>query len=296
MLYLPLRPTQERLWYFPMMNDQPLPAATPGTGGVSRAAGTRSGPSLARLHSRALYRPVPPVECDDDGYPYRDGRPVESTLHDDLRIYAKGALRERYAARADVFVASDLGLFFERGDRKALLVPDVLVSFGVDREHRLSYKAWEEGAIPDFVLELLSARTWRRDVAAKPPLYEAIGVGEYWIFDPIGKLPEPIVGRRLDAAGVYRRVREQPGGGYRSEVLGLDLMEHGDGFRFRDPATGEILPDDVESFAQRQAAERARQTAERAREAAERARDEETAARQVAEARVAKLEKLLRQR
>lgn len=258
-----------------MMNDQPLPAATPGTGGVSRAAGTRSGPSLARLHSRALYRPVPPVECDDDGYPYRDGRPVESTLHDDLRIYAKGALRERYAARADVFVASDLGLFFERGDRRALLVPDVLVSFGVDREHRLSYKAWEEGTTPDFVLELLSARTWRRDVAAKPPLYEAIGVGEYWIFDPISKLPEPIVGRRLDAAGVYRTVREQPGGGYHSEVLGLDLIVHGDGLRFRDPTTGEILPDHVEAVAQR---------------------DREAAARQAAEARVAQLEERLRQR
>lgn len=251
-----------------MMNDQTLPAATPGTGGVSRAAGTHSGSSLARLHSRALYRPVPPVECDDDGYPYRDGRPVESTLHDDLRIYAKGALRERYAERADVFVASDLGLFFERGDRRALLVPDVLVSFGVDREHRLSYKAWEEGTTPDFVLELLSARTWRRDVAAKPPLYEAIGVGEYWVFDPISKLPEPIVGRRLDAAGVYRPVREQSGGGYHSEVLGLDLIVHGDGFRFRDPTTGEILPDHLESEAKRRAAE----------------------------ARVAELEELLRQR
>ena len=165
----------------------------------------RSDPSLARLHSRALYRPVPQVECDDDGYPYRDGAPVESTLHDTLRSYASGALRARYQARDDVFVAAELGLFFERGDRKALLVPDVLVSFGVDPENRLSYKAWEEGAIPDFVLELLSVRTWRRDVAAKPRLYEAIGVREYWIFDPIGKLPEPIVGRRLDAGGGTRK-------------------------------------------------------------------------------------------
>ena len=250
-----------------MMNDQPPPAATPGTGGASRAAGTRSGPSLARLHSRALYRPVPPVECDDDGYPYRDGAPVESTLHGELRSYASGALKVRYAARDDVFVAAELGLFFERGDRNALLVPDVLVTFGVGTAHRLSYKAWEERSIPDFVLELLSARTWRRDVAVKPPLYEAIGVGEYWIFDPIGKLPEPIVGRRLDAAGVYRPVREQPGGGYRSDVLGLDLIVHGDGFRFRDPTTGEILPDHVE----------------------------EAMARRAAEARVAQLEELLRQ-
>ena len=270
-----------------MMNDQPLPSATPGTGRVSGAAGTHSGPSLARLHSRALYRPVPPVECDDDGYPYRDGKPVESTLHEDLRSYARSALRARYAARDDVFVAADLGLFFERGNRKALLAPDVLVSFGVAQEHKNSYKAWEEGAVPDYVLELLSPRTWRRDVVVKPPLYEAIGVGEYWIFDPIGKLPHPVVGRRLDEAGVYRPVEELPGGGYRSDVLGLDLIVHDDGlgfrdpeivrangFRFRDPETGEILPDGVEAVAQR---------------------NREAAARQATEARVAELEKLLHQ-
>ncbi|MDE0419316.1 MAG: Uma2 family endonuclease [Gammaproteobacteria bacterium] len=280
--YLARTQRQEHLWYFPMMNDQPLPAATPGADGAARATGTRSEPSLARRHSRALYRPVPPVECDDDGYPFRDGAPVESTLHEELRTYASSALKARYAARDDVFVAAELGLFFERGNRKALLAPDALVSFGVNAEHRLSYKAWEEGAIPDFVLELLSARTWRRDVVVKPPLYEAIGVHEYWIFDPIGKLADPIVGRRLDAAGVYRPVQEQSAGGYRSEVLGLDLLLHGDGFRFRDPKTGEILSDHVEAVAQRRAAERAR--------------DEETAARRAAEARIAQLEKRLRQR
>ncbi|MDE0421710.1 MAG: Uma2 family endonuclease [Gammaproteobacteria bacterium] len=256
-----------------MMNDQPLPAATPGADGAARATGTRSEPSLARRHSRALYRPVPPVECDDDGYPFRDGAPVESTLHEELRTYASSALKARYAARDDVFVAAELGLFFERGNRKALLAPDVMVSLGVKAEHRLSYKAWEEGAIPDFALELLSARTWRRDVAVKPPLYEAIGVREYWIFDPIRKLPGPVVGRRLDAAGVYRPVRELPGGGYRSEGLGLDLIVHGDGFRFRDPETGEILPSHVGAVAQR---------------------NREASARQAAEARVAELEELLR--
>ena len=264
---------------------------------------------------------MPPVECDDDGYPYRDGKPVESTLHDELRSYARNALRARYAGRDDVFVAADLGLFFERGNRKALLAPDVLVSLGVAQKHKNSYKAWEEGTVPDYVLELLSPRTWR-DVVVKPPLYEAIGVREYWIFDPIGKLPDPVVGRRLDAAGVYRPVGELPGGGFRSDVLGLDLVIHGDdlpfsdpeivrgeGFRFRDPETGEILPDHVETVVQRQVAERerdeeaaARRGAESerdeeaaARQVAERERDEETAARRAAEARVAELEALLRQ-
>ena len=175
-----------------------------------------------------------------------------------------------------MFVASDLGLFFERGDRRALLVPDVLVSFGVDREA----PAFLQGLGGGDDTGLRAGTAFGQDVAAgrggqAPALRTAIGVGEYWIFDPISKLPEPIVGRRLDAAGVYRTVREQPGGGYHSEVLGLDLIVHGDGLRFRDPTTGEILPDHVEAVAQR---------------------DREAAARQAAEARVAQLEERLRQR
>ena len=66
------------------------------------------------------------------------------------------------------------------------------------------------------------------------------------------------------------------------------------GFRFRDPATGEILPDHLEATAQRQAAELGRDEEAAARRIAERERDEETAARQAAEARVAELEALLR--
>ena len=56
-------------------------------------------------------------------------------------------------------------------------------------------------------------------------------------------------------------------------MLGLDLVAHGDGFRFRDPATGELLPDHAETAA---------------------ARDREASARRAAEARVAELEELLR--
>ncbi|MDE0193624.1 MAG: Uma2 family endonuclease [Gammaproteobacteria bacterium] len=242
--------------------------------GDPSSARTQSRASLARVHSQALYRPVPPVGFDDDGYPCEDNKPVESTVHDDLCAYAKAALRVRYAARREVLVASNLGVFFERGNRRALVCPDMFVSFAAGRGDRSSYKAWEEGGIPDFVLELLSVKTWRRDVEVKPPLYEALGVREFWIFDPLGRLSDPVIGRRLDASGSYRPVPALRGGGWRSEVLGLDLVLHPGGFRFRDPATGEILPDAVEAAAQH---------------------DEEAAARRAAEARVAELEELLRQ-
>ncbi|MDE0419840.1 MAG: Uma2 family endonuclease [Gammaproteobacteria bacterium] len=254
------------------------------------------------MHARALYRPVPPVGFDDHGYPCEDNKPVESTVHDELCAYAKTALRVRYAARREVLVASNLGVFFERGNRSALLVPDVFVSFAAGRGYRSCYKAWEEGGVPDFVLELLSANTWRRDVEVKPPLYEALGVREFWIFDPLGRLSDPMIGRRLDASGTYRPVPAVRGGGWRSDVLGLDLILHPGGFRFRDPATGETLPDAVEAAAQRDeaAAQRDEAAAQRDEVAAQRdeaaaQRDNEAAARHAAEARVAELEALLRQ-
>ena len=276
-------PNQGHLWYFRMMRDRSLPAQARGDTKREDAGAARTGisGSIARMHARALYRPVPPVGFDDDGYPCEDNKPVESTVHDELCAYAKSALRVRYAARREVFVASNLGVFFERGNRSALLVPDVFVSFAAGRGDRLSYKAWEEGGVPDFVLELLSANTWRRDVEVKPRLYEALGVREFWIFDPLGRLPDPMIGRRLDAAGTYRPVPVVRGGGWRSDVLGLDLILHPGGFRFRDPATGEILPDAVEAAAQRDEA------------AAQ--RDKEATARQAAETRVAELEALLGQ-
>ena len=264
-----------------MMHDRSLPAQSRVDSKREDAGAARTGirGSIARVHARALYRPVPPVGFDDDGYPCEDDKPVESTVHDELCAYAKAALRVRYAARREVLVASNLGVFFERGNRSALLVPDVFVSFAAGRGDRRSYKAWEEGGVPDFVLELLSANTWRRDVEVKPPLYEALGVREFWIFDPLGRLSDPMIGRHLDASGSYRPVPALRGGGWRSEVLGLDLVLHPGGFRFRDPATGEVLPDAVEAAAQRDEA------------AAQ--RDEEAAARRAAEARVAELEALL---
>ena len=211
-------------------------------------------PSLAVRHARALYRPVPPVGYDDEGHPESDSAAVESVTHEDIRAYAVRALRIRYSMRPGFFAASDLGLLFERGNPAAVMAPDLLVAFGAGGGARPSYKLWQE-PVPDLVLELLSPKTWRRDVEAKPGLYEDLGVREFWLFDPIGKLPRAVNGWRLGVGGTYTPVPVLPDGGGRSAVLGLDLVAQGDGFRFRDPATGELLLDHVEEALARRAAE-----------------------------------------
>ena len=163
-------------------------------------------PSLAARHARALYRPVPPVGYDDEGHPESDSAAVESLTHEKLQTYAVSVLRSRYEAHPGFFAGSNLGLLFERGNPAAVMAPDLLVSFVAGDHAPSSYKLWQE-PVPDLVKELLSPRTWRRDVEAKPGLYEALGVREFWLFDPIGRLPRPINGWRLDAGGPTRRFR-----------------------------------------------------------------------------------------
>ena len=307
------RPTHpERLWYFPTMTaETPPPALRLGTDAPVSAA-----PSLARRHARALYRPVPPVGYDDEGHPECDSATSASDIHERLRSYAVSALQDRYRSEPGFYAAADMALLFERGNRAAVMAPDLLVALDAGPGLRSSYKLWQE-PVPDLVLELLSPKTWRRDVEVKPRLYEDLGVREFWLFDPLDKLPRPVNGWRLDGGGAYAPVPTLPDGGCRSAVLGLDLVACRGGYRFRDPATGKLLLNPLEEASARRAAETARdeeasarQAAERARDeeasarqAAERARDEEASARraaetarQAAEARVAHLEALLRDR
>ena len=232
-----------------MMQTRPAPS-------TSAARPPLPSPGLAALHAEALYRPVPPVDCDADGYPCADSKPVESTKHDRTADYLGSVIRARYRHQADVCVASDLGLFFERGNRAALLAPDFMIAFDVDgRGDRSSFKVWDEGRVPDLALELLSARTWRRDLRAKPGLYQALGIREYWTVELLDRFSPPIIGRRLCGGG-YVEVPTAASGGLRSEILDLELGMVDGEFRFREVDTGAIIPDYTELDDMRRAATR----------------------------------------
>ena len=129
------------------------------------------------------------------------------------------------------------------------------------------YTISEVGKPPDFVLEVASESTGRRDYTVKREIYASYRVHEQWRFDHTGGRyhDAPLAGDRL-ANGEYVPipVLSGPDGvlrGY-SEALGLELHWDRGTLRFWDPATEAYLPDLTEAKAQRDAEAEARLVAE----------------------------------
>ena len=232
---------------------------------------------------------VPPAAID---YPSSDGKPLaENDVQARAILYAFGALRLRYSdRRPDVYVSADLLIYYEEGNPRVSVAPDVFVVFGVEDHTRMNYKVWEEGKGPDFVLEVASPNTWREDVERKPEVYAGLGVSEYFMFDPMGEHYTPrLQGYRL-VDGTYERLTTVESIDrtltLTSEVLGLELRAKGEEMRFHDPSTGETLLSHDEEHTARRAAEVRADTAEVRADTAEARAD-------AAEARIAELESRL---
>ena len=139
------------------------------------------------------------------------------------------------------------------------LVPDLLVAFDADPEEyqrNNGYIISQQGKPPDFVLEIASPSTGRRDIAWKRPRYAALGVREYWRFDETGHYHgAKLAGDRL-VDGQYQpmAIEEIEEGILQGYSPALDLIirwEHGQ-LMWHDPATGRHIPtfDDERSRAE----------------------------------------------
>jgi Uma2 family endonuclease len=218
-------------------------------------------------------------------YPDSDGRPVaESEFQLIPFLYAVDALRTHFRARNDVYVAGNMFIYYEEGNPRAAVAPDIFVVVGASKHVRPSYKLWEEPKAPDFVLEITSHSTRSEDQGAKRGIYAFLGVREYFQYDPTGDyLLPPLKGFRL-LGDNYQPLPATtlPDGTLvlRSDALGLELRIEDGTLRFYDPASGKRLL--------------THQEAEQARREAEQARQEAEARAQAAEARVAELEARLR--
>lgn len=207
-----------------------------------------------RTRSRVTFQP--PVH-----YPESDGKPIgETDTHIDLLIYLREALSDYFRDDPNVYVAGNLFLYYEEGDPKQVVSPDVFVVKGVPKQDRRIYKLWEEGEAPDVVFELTSQSTRKEDWGPKKGIYEMLGVQEYFIFDPLTDYLEPrLVGFRLSDWG-YRRIEDTAP--LKSQVLGLELHVEGERLRLIDPRTGDKLLTPLEAQEARRQAEDARRRAE----------------------------------
>lgn len=207
----------------------------------NRARGRGGAIPLSVIHAEALWRPLPPVGYDDEGYPCESRNVTESSTHDDVLNYFRNSAFALLADQDDAMVQERLLILFEQGNPRAAVEPDITIALGVGRHHRNSYKIWVEGRPPDLVVEGLSEKTWRRDVDIKPSLYSDLGVREFWQIDPLGRLPQPITGYRLHR-GVYRPITPTAAGAYPSDVLNAELSYDRVAMSIRNMATGERVP------------------------------------------------------
>ena len=184
---------------------------------------------------------------------------AETDFHRKLLNWSVDALDDWFAADPNVYVSGNLLLFYEEGNKRRHVSPDVFAVFGVPKGDRPNYLLWEEGRGPNIVIELTSSSTRREDTRRKFELYrDVLRVPEYFLFDPFGDYLSPrFQGFRL-SGGEYRPIGAQAGR-MRSRQLGLLLEPDGQHLRFVDPATGKRLPTRAEA---RQAEAEARRAAE----------------------------------
>jgi Uma2 family endonuclease len=177
-----------------------------------------------------------------NGYPTSDRRPMaETDLHRDLMTDLIHRFQGWFAADPRTYVSGNLLLFYEPGNKRKYIAPDVFVVRGVPAGRRDNYLVWEEGKGPDFVIELTSRTTRKEDTDRKFKLYrDVLQVREYFLFDPRQDYLQPALqGFKLQGneygaiAAVDRRLP--------SEICGLHLERNGQQLELFDPGARQRL-------------------------------------------------------
>jgi Uma2 family endonuclease len=159
-----------------------------------------------------------------DSYPTSDGRPfAESDWHRNLLDKTISRLRKRYAADTHVYVSGNLLVYYEEGNKRKRVAPDVFVVKGAEKRMRRYYLTWEEKHDLNVVIEATSAKTRREDTTKKFEIYrDVLKVRELFYFDLFAEYLNPrLQGHRLKD-GRYVPIPAQDGRLF-SEVLGLWL-------------------------------------------------------------------------
>ena len=175
---------------------------------------------------------------------------TEDSMEQNLELVEiLGLFRARFTdfnERPDVFLDNETFICYDPSNLNVRIAPDIYLAFGVDAvaiRPRKLYLPWEVGKPPDFALEIASESTADADTQRKPGIYAAIGVPEFWRFDPSGGgyYGEPLWGGEL-VDGIYQSLptTTEPDGILKiySPLLEVSLCWDDGWPRVYDPATG----------------------------------------------------------
>ena len=171
-------------------------------------------------------------------YPESDGEPMAETgRHVRLLLDMIETIDRHFRDAPDVHVCGNMFLYYEEGNPRKVISPDVFMVRGVSKKDLRTYKTWEQQPYLDFVLELASPSTYTKDFNEKKAIYEQIlRVKEYFIYDPYGEIDPSFVGFRL-VGDTYQEIAFVEGR-LPSETLGLELGERDGVLRLYDPVKG----------------------------------------------------------
>jgi Uma2 family endonuclease len=164
----------------------------------------------------------------------------ETAFHYKLAFLLFGLLEQYFSNENNVVIAANMMVYYDKGNPKKWLAPDIFVCFGVDNKLRRVFKTWEEGVFPQVVFEIASDSTFENDLGGKRLNYARLGVEEYYLLDPEREyLPSPLMafrrenGRLLSVNIENNRVF--------SPLLNLEIVDTSKSFRLFDSQKKEFL-------------------------------------------------------
>ena len=174
-------------------------------------------------------------------YPESDGEPMaETPKHQQVMIDCMDMMRSHFRGVVDVYIAGNMLLYYEEGNPRKSVSPDVFMVRGLSKKELRTYKTWEQPSTLDFVLEVASPSTYTRDFNEKMEIYAKIlQVKEYCIYDPYHEIQPSFVGFRL-VGDTYQEIAFVEGR-LPCETLGLELGERDGVLRLYNPVTAEWL-------------------------------------------------------
>ena len=248
---------------------------------------------MASTYTKGTSIPYVPTDAANF-YPETDGKPMAaSDYHRRLLIWTLQALEAHFAQNPEVYISGDIMMYYREGDPRKAISPDVLVCFGINPKLRRTYRIWEEGKAPDFVMEFSSKSTYDKDLGEKMDVYASLGIQDYFLYDAEGLyLPSPLMGFTL-VDGVYVAIPPGERGGFRASVLDLDFHLRDGEIAIYDPVAGKWVQtraERTETAEARAAQEVTRaENAETRAETAEARAEQETTRAKNAEAEAAQL-------